>query len=590
MPRLNSRGQAVMGVGNGPLSVDGYLLRGDGGGPSVWLYPDTILHQINDQLWWMNIDSNNSGNLGHLINECASAETGYYLAWGAGIGLVGAIESPKAGLSRVVTDGRGCACRDGSLVYTPNRQDDNGPTIVRRDSEEAQLPTRYGLHVLRWGNAVWNETNGKLGFWGQPLAYLNGASYAKLEELHGELWITYFAANIGLISHKGIDPQQFYLISNSDHVYHHDVVVVDGKLVVAYSTTTGEGPDHLVKYWDVERDCPSMPYENTEVPLPPITEINRKVWLGSFDRYNNGTFPGNCWLDDKTNPNHVEDHATGKWLYYYTAGDPDGDADSIERKVEEIHARISSGELEYFPTIAYVPHGVRLPVNAEIIGVECYWKKPLGESLEQFEQSRRDKVREANRPCILIPQTYFSNANNAGHLESNRAEIQQIAPVISRILADTQTTEGAIAFSAGDWRGTGYDDPNLRPLIAPQYEAIAESIQFPDTDGDDMRVVLHSYDPECNRSDPHGHGIDFEIEDPPTPCHVTVGLDDGEEPMGFTIWTTRKNGHYFRGIRHKPGVNGDHPVVIQVLESPNLGARVLTETRSDGTVKVYSPF
>jgi hypothetical protein len=324
--------------------------------------------------------------------------------------------------------------------------------------------------------------------------------------------------------------------------------------------------------------------------IPPITGINRKVWMGSFDRYNNGSFPGNCWLDDKTNPNHVEDHATGEWLYYYTAGDPDGDADSIERKVREIQDRIDLGELAPLPVIAYVPHGVRLPANADVIGVECYWKKPLGETLAQFEQSRRNKVVEANRPVALITQTYFSNANNAGHLDSNRHEIQQIAPVISSIAHDYESVKIILGFSAGDWRGTGYDDPALHSLIAPQYEAIAESIEDPDVEETGMRVVLHSYDPECNRSDPHGHGIDFEIEEPPTPCHVTVGLDDGEEPMGFTIWTTRKNGHYFRGIRHKPGVNGDHPVVIQVLDAPNLSARVLTETRSDGTVRVYSPF
>ena len=103
-----------------------------------------------------------------------------------------------------------------------------------------------------------------------------------------------------------------------------------------------------------------------------------------------------------------------------------------------------------------------------------------------------------------------------------------------------------------------------------------------------MRIVIHSFDKECNRSDPHGHGIDFEIEEPPIPCHVTVGLDDGEQPMGFTIFTERKNGHYFRGVRHKPGVNGHHPVVIKVLDRPDLTTgRVLAETRSTGTVRVF---
>lgn len=119
-----------------------------------------------------------------------------------------------------------------------------------------------------------------------------------------------------------------------------------------------------------------------------------------------------------------------------------------------------------------------MPANADWIGIECYWKKPLGETIGAFESSRAAKITEAARPSILIAQTYFSNANNAGH--TDHAEIQELVPVYARLLRDNgPDCKGLIAFSAGAWRATGYDDPALHSLIAPSYEEMALTIGTP---------------------------------------------------------------------------------------------------------------
>jgi len=152
MPRFNPfTAEAVMGVGNGPLSVNGHLLRGDGGGPSAWYDRDHVLHQIGDQLARTNVRSGVGGVIGPGVNEISAAGTGTYLAWGANDGLFGAITSREGGLNRVITDGRGANSPDGCLVYIANRQG-NGPTVVRHPAGlEMHLPDMYGMHLLKWG-------------------------------------------------------------------------------------------------------------------------------------------------------------------------------------------------------------------------------------------------------------------------------------------------------------------------------------------------------------------------------------------------------------------------------------------------------
>jgi hypothetical protein len=621
MPRFNPfTGEAVMGVGNGPLSVDGRLLRSSGGGPSAWFDVDIVLHQIDDRLSGLNIRNGDDKQIGPGVNEVSAGCVGTYLAWTPNPGLYGEITLPQGGLNRVITDARGANPSDGCLVYISSRNDDNASTIVRHPSgEEAHLPGAYGLHVLRWGQAVWNAGNGTLGFWGLACVHLPGAAYAKLVDLDGILWIVYWLDGVGLIAHRGQSPDVYYVITESEHCYHHDAIAFQGRMAVCYSTTVGEGSDHLVKVMDVQ-SMPSRPYEKPgkppPIPLDQIIPLQGK-WVMA-------------WYEQKGPPEmHNQPLPPGNMeIAVYTANYPPGTIrprpvivmmDGIDRIEPMYLVRLGSegdhshAGLEKIANLAWdlFEQGIqtavywddRNPPYWPDLPPDCIWEQVaycgVNESLGDFESFIRSRGREVLARYKYLMFACQTHTTNSSLLQ----EPSKAIPPVQRVVTQLRAEFGERMAGLSVFNNSGRDDPNtgeggltapnnqdLRPHWGRLYSGVTG---LPDIFGkdeeDSMRVVIHSYDPECNRSDPHGHGIDFEIEEPPTPCHVTVGLDDGEEPMGFTIWTTRKNGHYFRGIRHKPGVNGNHPVVIRVLDAPDLNAGVLTETRSNGTVKVYSP-
>ena len=624
MPRFNPfTAEAVMGVGNGPLSVDGSLLRNDGGGPSVWVNADTVLHQVNDQLAVTNVRTGQTTVLGPGVNEASSGANGQYLGWGATSGLFGAIVSPVACLNRVITDGRGASPPDGCLVYIPNRQDDHASTIVRHpNGTEAHLPGAYGMHVLRWEQAVWNAGPGLLGFWGTSCQHLPGAAYAKLADLNGELWIVYYLDGVGLIAHRGQSPDVYHVITTSEHCYHHDAGVFNGRLAACYSVTTGEGPDHLVKVMDV-LSCPSQPYGKPGKPTPiPVEQVNPLVGKWVVGWYEQKGPPEALQPPQPLPPGNME-------VAVYTQNYPEGCVrprpviamlDGYERISPSYIVRLGSEgdhseeglrKLERLAwdcfeegvqTAVYwdqrdLPFWPDLPTDTIWEQVAyCGAKEPL-DQFERFIEDRGYQALERYKYLMYTAQTHTTN-------NTLLAEPSQAIPPLERVMTRLRAEFGERMAGLNVFNNSGRDDPasgegglTANPQHRPHWERLFSGVTgLPDVfthasnGGESMRVVIHGYDPECNRSDPHGHGIDFEIEEPPVPCHVTVGLDDGEEPMGFTIWTTRKNGHYFRGIRHKPGVNGDHPVVIKILDAPKLDAKVLTESRSEGTVKVYSPF
>ena len=212
--------------------------------------------------------------------------------------------------------------------------------------------------------------------------------------------------------------------------------------------------------------------------VPPgmvIPPVNAARWFGALDLDNDGTFPGNCVLFG--DPELCIRRLTGEKIAWYVNGEPDGDPDAIEAAVVALKARIAADELEDLPVLAYVPHGVAFPPSADWIGIESYWKKPLGETLSRFEHDRKARAVEANRPVVFIAQTYFSNANNAGH--TDQSELVQLVPVYGRLMIDVAACKGTIAFSAGSWRATGYDDPLLHDHIAAAYEELATTITVP---------------------------------------------------------------------------------------------------------------
>jgi len=188
-PRLNALGQALMGVGEGPLSLDGVQLAPIGH-CAQWLDDETAIFQtsINGRYvlatWRMNQGVQEIPNTSGC-NELA-AGGGQWLAWLAGRGLYGAITNANAGVSPTATDGRGAVGRDGTLAIVPDRQAGGRTDLMAPDGQVTEViyGTTYGLQVLGPRQAIWN--GGALGW---MLVLLPGAIGVRVAVLGGGTWV-----------------------------------------------------------------------------------------------------------------------------------------------------------------------------------------------------------------------------------------------------------------------------------------------------------------------------------------------------------------------------------------------------------------
>jgi len=640
MPKFNSHtAEAVMGVGNGPLSVDGRLLRHDGGGPSGWLDPDTVLHQIGDQLARTNVRTGESTVFGPGVNELSAGGNGQYLAWSVASGLFGAIQSLEAGLNRVITDGRGANAPDGSLVYIPNRQDDYAPTIVRHPNgqEEAHLPGAYGLHVLRWGQAVWNAGAGVLGFWGQACEHLPGAGYAKLADLNGELWIVYYLEGVGLIAHRGAAPDVYHVITESPHCYHHDAMVWDspyGRLAVCYSTTTGEGPDHLVKCMDV-LSMPSRPYEKPgkppPIPLDQINPLHGKWIMGWYEQKGPPELlkppqplpPGNMEVAVYTQnypvgcvrPRPVIAMLDGydriSPSYLIRLGSEGDHSEAGMRKLEQLAWDCFEQGIQ---TAIYwddrnPPYWPDLPKDTIWEQVAYCEKNEALDHFERFIEDRGYQVMERYKYLMYTAQTHTTNS-------SLLAEPSQAIPPLERVMNRLRAEFGERMAGLNVFNNSGRDDPNTgeggltapnNQDLRPHWERLFSGVTgLPDVfshvsggggngggGGSTVHIEIFDFPSKVNRSDRKGLPIFFDITSDRPIIKIELGLLDGNGQKVETALMPKfdppekdddKDGRYCRCIAWKPVRNGIFfPYVIAWDDS---GGKA--EFRSPNSVEVVS--
>src|SRR5260221_836068 len=114
MPRLNARGQALMGRSGGPASVDGRVIVLPGGGPASWLDDETIIVNTNARGSWEILSINVTNGFMRQLHaggaNAMAAGGGRWLCLASGTGLFGSLGSiPPAGLL--------CARPDGPLGH-----------------------------------------------------------------------------------------------------------------------------------------------------------------------------------------------------------------------------------------------------------------------------------------------------------------------------------------------------------------------------------------------------------------------------------------------------------------------------------------
>ncbi len=276
-----------------------------------------------------------------------------------------------------------------------------------------------------------------------------------------------------------------------------------------------------------------------------VPAVNRALWFGAYDRDLNGTFPANCRICWTQNKPAVLQSLDGKDLAYYVAGNPDGDAAAIERACVEAQAFQPP-----LPVLAYVPHGVAFPPSADWLGLEAYQK--TWETLLQFENARLSRAHDADRPVVLIGQCYTSNSNNTQHL-------RPLVPVFGRFLRDVQHCKGFVAFSAGSWRATGYED---HPEVWPLYQELSSTITVPSNGGGGggpvpISIAIGEYAKKVSRKDPKGFLLPFDITSDKRIEKISLSMEgDGAAPIVFGF-LEEPDGRYVRGMAFKPVVTGE---------------------------------
>lgn len=579
MPRLSSRAQAVQGAG-GVVSVDG--------GPQLatgwlaqWLDDDRIIYS-GDRVEALNVVTGEVVTLhGRGVNNL-SANGGKWLGWNSVDGLCGELAIEGGGTSLSYADGRGAIGRDGTVAYVPDRQL-GSPTVLRAPdgSETAIHGAPYGLQVLGPASAVW--TGGALNAPAPPAGAIS-------PKVCGD-WMVYYRDGQGLVGRR--IGTSLGVIFTTGSAFNHDAIEAGGDVLAAWSTTQGEMPGDL-RTLRVSQ-CPLVDLD-AGGQIEPIPPVNRALWIFGFG---DGTLPVNCRM--RKIPGVIGtgiEALDGTPICHYVNGEPsDVNPDDIARAVDTARSQLPAGR----PILAYVPHGVRLPANADWLGPECYMRK--SETLEGFEAARHQKT-EDGRPIVWICQTYSSNANQVGHTPvtvfpdgtvtiepaEDPLALRRLVPVYARLFR-APNCRGAGMFSVGPWRRTGYED---HPEIHPDYQQLTSTIQTPAHDGGGGGPIDPGDPPEDPGDPPMPNGPSVEILTHPRryvrgsgrgfPVEWDVSsdsrivrrefrmVDDGGDAFAVT-YDGPKDGRYYAGGFFKLDRSGRFHPQVTIFDDQGRSAR-----------------
>jgi hypothetical protein len=296
MPRLNSRGQALMGVGDGVLSLDRVRIYDGLGGRVCWYDDDTPIAQIQDAAGKYTLGLYRDGVMRAIpfTEGCTFLAAGgdryqVYLATTPSRCLGSLGELPGAGLCADEGTGVAAAGPDGTIAFTRNQQTGTGfvlaaPGVDPKDWFEYFKPVR-DLQVLGPRAAAWTEAQRICVAGVSVPSQIAPAWRPRVAFVAGAAWIVYWTEVLGLVAHPWQDASRGFVIQLGDRAFNHDAVGLDGSLRVAFSLTQGEGPYDLVtvdRRPDVDtvdlwrllpQPIPPIPPQPPTPPVPPVPPV-----------------------------------------------------------------------------------------------------------------------------------------------------------------------------------------------------------------------------------------------------------------------------------------------------------------------------
>lgn len=481
--RFNSTGAFVSGCG-GMVSWNGVVIADFGWSPQ-WLDDRTVIANVllagvmklaifdvlNPAAGWTVIDTESNFLCGR---------GGRWAAWRAGTGVFGDVgHRPTAGLAPVSTDQRGAAGPDGTIALVRDYQSSQGLVLVRPDGSELDVPGAgwcQHVQVLGPDSALWNTGayNFELGPVVRP----------SLRYRYAGGWLAYECA-LGLVAHPKGHPEVGRILSPATAVqsfFHHEIVhLPSGQILVGWSTTAGEGPEHM-------RVVDPLTFPVTDLTQPveePIVAINRPLWLGWFEfKPPPQAPPGNSFMNV-----YVEDGSNGRikdvFGHQFATWVQGGTVEEIETLARALPDKVVAyWDARQWPRPPHLKPGDWMCVQAYQMNTE---------TLQQFEASVAAQLRTvpAEYQVCLVAQCYTSNVGQTQDLTS-------LVPVYSRLLRDHPRVTMCLAFS--DYgRATGLQDhPEVRPSWQELYNGVTgtpaeegDVMEFPHDAWDAVVVPMH---------------------------------------------------------------------------------------------------
>jgi hypothetical protein len=293
MPVLNSLGNALMGVGDGPASIDRIKIADVGGG-GQWLNDLTALYQTRKNgTYLLETYSFQTGSKEPFAHRGANhlvAGGGRFAAWLNGYGMYGDLTDPEAYPL--------AASRDGAIAYIPHYHVGLGFRVVASDDSTTLVVPGVDCKDLQLHSATqasWRDNSGKLFTIGIPEPTVLGPLTRPRRAVSptGEVWWVYWAGdNIGLVAHPE-NSFQGYLIESQPLAFNHDAIFVERFLRVVYSKRQGELPDDLVTrnfnpHLDPRIDLAALRMSYT---IPSMKQASMSYFFLHSTQYGDSDFP-----------------------------------------------------------------------------------------------------------------------------------------------------------------------------------------------------------------------------------------------------------------------------------------------------------
>ena len=473
MPRLSDTGHWAMGIGGHQGSVDNNFIP-NAMGP-YWMDNEHVVYPSYSNT----IERLNpfTGAPPEVVapRPCNDlrADGGVWAAWLApdyGLFTSTGYHNPIAGLLAVGPD--------GSVAYTPNRQEGLGCNVRRIDGTEWRLTDGvvYDLQLLPLEAAIW--TLGQQVYTkGIPIPQvLPGGVWApKIAYIGLDAYICYFSGSAGVVIHRVEDASQGWIFAPPGvNAYTHDFkAITPNVLRVVASRRAGEEPIDLMLEDYIPGQTPMVPLQQ-EDHIVVIGKPMDVAWF-EFNAPPSVSPPGNALVSIRYGiDGAIVDYGGEQFSQFISGG-----------SVEEIEAACANSEYppvaywdsRYWPRLPNLPEGAWLGIFGY-----CY----ANELPAQFEQVLRDYITSipSHYKLAIIAQCYTSNNTLTTNLIG-------IVPPYSRLARDYSNVTMLLVFS-DQGRATGLNHhPEVRPYWQELYDGV---LKVPPMDNGIINGVL--VDPE----------------------------------------------------------------------------------------------